>query len=120
MAMVRNGGSKTKGGIYWKKGKWDIVTVQGNDGTLPGTEDIKYVRIPGIVFGPLALILGLGFYLFLPLIGFVMLLSVIVKKIGGKLAPSAPQPHSDKPSGSLRVPPGPSRPAQIRTGGGLS
>ena len=118
--MVRKGGSEAKGGIYWKKGKWEIVTVEGKEGTLPGTEEIEYVRIPGIVFGPLALILGLVFYLFLPLIGIYMLLSVIVKKIGGTLAPSAPQTHSDKRPGSLRVPPGTSRTAHVRAGGGMS
>ncbi len=118
--MVRKGGSKTKGGMYWRKGRWEIVTVEGTDGILPGTEDVEYVRIPGILFPPVALILGLAFYLFLPLIGFAMLLSVIVKKIGRKFAPPALQTHNDKRSGSLRVPPGTSRPAHIRTGGGVS
>ncbi len=118
--MVRNGGGKAKGGTYWKKGKWGIVTVEGRDGILPGTEDVEYIRIPGIVFGPLALVFGLAFYIFLPLIGIVMLLSVIVRKIWGMLSPSVPQSHSGKGPGGLGVNPGTSRPAQIRSGGGLS
>ena len=118
--MVRNGGSKTKGGIYWKKGKWEIVTVEGKYGTLPGTEDIQYLHVPGIVFGPLALVLGLAFYLFLPLIGIYMLLSVAVRKIWGMVAPAAAQTHSGQGPGGLGVTPGPSRPAQVRTGGGVS
>lgn len=101
--MVRKGGSKTKGGLYWNKRKWEIVTVEGKSGTLPGGEDVEYVRIPGILLAPVALILGLGFYLFLPLIGFGMLLSVAVKKIGRMLASPAT-----------------SRPGHIRPGGGLS
>lgn len=118
--MVRKGGSETKGGIYWKKGKWEIVTVERNQGTLPGTADIEYLQVPGIVFGPLALVLGLAFYLFLPLIGIVMLLSVVVRKIWGMVAPAVLQTHGDQGPGGLGVTPGPSRPAQIRTGGGLS
>lgn len=79
--MVRKGGSKTKGGVYWKKGEWTIVTVERKNGALPGTDKDEYLRIPGILFAPLALVLGLGFYLFLPFIGFAMLVSVIGKKI---------------------------------------
>lgn len=83
--MGRKGGSKTKGGMYWKRGRWEIVTVERNSGTLPGTEDDEYLRIPGILFAPVALVLGLGFYVFLPFIGFAMLVSVLGKKIWGGL-----------------------------------
>lgn len=100
--MVRKGGSTTKGGLYWKRHEWEIVTVEGKNGTLPGTEDIEYLRIPGILVAPLALTLGLAFYLFLPFIGFFMLLSLSVKKIRGKIAAAQT-----------------SRPAQIHTGGGV-
>ena len=101
--MVLKGGSKAKDGLYWKKGEWEIVTVEGENGALPGTADLEYLHIPGILFAPLALILGLGFYLFLPLIGFGMLLSVAVRKIGRMLAS-----------------PVTSRPGHIGPGGGLS
>lgn len=101
--MGLKGGSKAKDGLYWKKGDWEIVTVEGENGALPGTEDLEFVRIPGILFPPVALILGLGFYLFLPLIGIGMLLSVAVKKIGRMLA----SPET-------------SQPGHIRTGGGAS
>jgi hypothetical protein len=120
MAMVRKGGSKTKGGLYWKRGEWEIVTVEKKIGMLPGTEDVGYIRIPGILFAPLALILGLAFYLFLPLLGFAMLLSVIVKKIWGWFAPAALQPRIEE----RRVELGParhtSRAAHTRIDGGVS
>lgn len=96
--MVCNGGSKTKGGAYWKKGEWEIVTVERKSGTLPGTAEDEYLRIPGILFAPLALVLGLGFYLFLPLIGFAMLVSVIGKKIWrgrGQASPESATPKLD-------------------------
>ncbi len=34
--MTRKGGNETKGGFYWKKGDWEIVTVEGKKGVLPG------------------------------------------------------------------------------------
>ena len=34
--MTRKGGNETKGGFYWKKGDWEIVTVEGKKGILPG------------------------------------------------------------------------------------
>ncbi len=93
--MVRKGGSKTKGGMYWKKGEWEIVTVERTNGTLPGTDEDEYLRIPGILFAPLALVLGLGFYLFLPFIGFAMVVSLIGKKIWGR--PGHVSPKSAPP-----------------------
>lgn len=98
--MVCKGGSRTKGGFYWKKGEWEIVTVQGENGVLPGTEDLEYLRIPGVLFAPVALVLGLVFYLFLPLIGFAMLLSLTVKKIGRMLSsPETSRPGHIRPGG---------------------
>lgn len=79
--MALKGGNKTRGGLYWKKGLWEIVTVEKSSGTLPGTEDEEYIRIPAILFAPGALVFGLAFYLFLPFIGFAMLLSVIGRRI---------------------------------------
>ena len=46
--MGLKGGSKAKDGLYWKKGDWEIVTVEGENGALPGTEDLvcSYSRDP--------------------------------------------------------------------------
>jgi hypothetical protein len=118
--MARKGGSKTKGGLYWKKGEWEVVTVEGKNGTLPGSEDVEYVRIPAILFAPVALIMGLAFYLFLPFIGFAMLISVLVKKIGRMLAPPALVTNSGKGPGEIHAPPTASRHEHIRLGGGMS
>lgn len=118
--MVRKGGSKTRDGLYWKKGEWEIVTVEGENGMLPGTEDVQYVRIPGTLFGPVALIMGLGFFLFLPFIGFAMLISVIVKKIGRMLASPALPTHSGERPGDLHAPLETSRPEHVHPGGSMS
>jgi hypothetical protein len=118
--MVLKGGSKTKGGLYWKKGEWEIVTVEGKNGVLPGTEDTEYFRIPGTLFAPVALILGLAFYVFLPLLGFAMVLSVIGKKVRTWFAPPVHQPPSGEYQSDLHPRGHTSGAAHIHTGGGVS
>jgi hypothetical protein len=80
---MSHGGSTVKGGCYWKKGAWRLTLIDGNEGTLPGSEEGPYLRIPAIVLGPVALILGLSFYIFLPLFGFAIVLSAIARRIWG-------------------------------------
>jgi hypothetical protein len=118
--MVRKGGSKAKGGFYWKKGEWELVTVEGKSGTLPGREDVEYLWIPAILFVPVALIMGLAFYLFLPFIGFGMLISVLVKKIGRMLAPPVLVTDSGEGPGTLHAAPTTSRRESIHRKGGIS
>jgi hypothetical protein len=83
--MARKGGNETKGGFYWKKGDWEIVTVEGKRGTLPGSEEVEYLRIPGILFVPVALTISVVYVVFLPFIGFAMLGKVIATKIRREL-----------------------------------
>lgn len=78
--MTRKGGNETKGGFYWKKGDWEIVTVEGKRGVLPGTEDVEYIRIPGILFIPVALTISIVYVVFLPFIGFAMLGKALTTK----------------------------------------
>jgi len=118
--MLRKGGTKTKGGFYWKKGEWELVTVEGKSGTLPGREVVEYLWIPAIFFAPVALIMGLAFYLFLPFIGFGMLISVLVKKIGRMLAPPVFVTNSGEGSGTLHVPPAASRRERMHREGGMA
>jgi len=118
--MLRKGGTKTKGGFYWKKGEWELVTVEGKSGTLPGRENDEYLWIPAILFAPVALIMGLAFYLFLPFIGFGMLISVLVKKIGRMLAPPVFATNSGGGPGTLHAPPAASRRERIHREGGMS
>lgn len=118
--MVLKGGSKTKGGLYWKKREWEIVTIEGKDGVLPGAENTEYFCIPGTLFAPVALILGLAFYVFLPLLGFAMVMSVIGKKIWALFAPPAQQPPSGEHRIDLRPDQNTSGATHIHTGGGIS
>ena len=78
--MTRKGGNETKGGFYWKKGDWEIVTVEGKKGMLPGPEQAEYLRIPTILFIPVALTISVVYVVFLPFIGFAMLGKAVTTK----------------------------------------
>jgi hypothetical protein len=80
--MTRKGGSETKGGFYWKKGEWEIVTVDGKSGVLPGPETAEYIRVPGILLLPVAVFMSILYVIFLPFVGFAMLLGLIATKTG--------------------------------------
>jgi len=78
--MTRKGGNETKGGFYWKKGDWEIVTVEGKKGVLPGTEKAEYLRIPTLLFIPVIMAMSVIYVVFLPFIGFAVLGKAITTK----------------------------------------
>lgn len=84
--MKHTGGSQTKGGFYWKKGEWEIITVEGKSGTLPGTSAARYLRIPGLLLLPVGLVLSLVYVIFLPVVGFAMLFHTLFAKLSRSLA----------------------------------
>jgi hypothetical protein len=71
--MTLKGGTETKGGFFWRKGEWEIVTVEGKTGTLPGTGKAEYVRIPVVLVIPLAMVISVVYVIFFPFVGFYML-----------------------------------------------
>ena len=83
--MRHKGESETKGGFYWKRGEWEIVTVDGKRGTLPGPGDAEYIRVPGLLLVPIALIVSIAYVVFLPLIGFAMLFHALAGKVAERL-----------------------------------
>jgi hypothetical protein len=74
------GGAIVKGGFYWNTAGREFVTVDGKEGPLPGDPTQRYVKVPTLLFIPLALVLGGLFVIFLPLIGFAMLPILLVRK----------------------------------------
>ncbi len=83
--MKHKGGNETKGGFYWKKRAWEIVTVEGKTGTLPGDEKSEYLKIHGLLLLPVALVISIAYVVFLPVVGFAMIFGTLFKKIGGVL-----------------------------------
>src|ERR1035437_641871 len=80
MLKKYQGGASVKGGFYWDTAELEVVTVDGKNGPLPGGPTQKYVKVPALLFIPLALVLGGLFVIFLPLIGFAMLPILLVRK----------------------------------------
>lgn len=83
--MTYKGGNEARGGFYWKKGEWEIVTVEGKTGTLPGGSESRYMRLPGLFVVPVALIVSVAYVVFLPVVGFAMLFRSLIGKMGGGL-----------------------------------
>jgi len=83
--LTYNGGTKAKGGLYWNIQEWELVTMEGEGGVLPGEAQCKYLKVPLLLFLPLALVFGAGYVIFLPLIGFAMLFAVIGRKSAATL-----------------------------------
>ena len=80
----QTGATMVKAGFYWNPKEWEIVTIQGPGGILPGTSNDRYFRIPVLAMLLLAPVMGGLFVVFLPLIGFALVLQHL-----GRLATAA-------------------------------
>jgi hypothetical protein len=78
-----SGGTKVKGGFYWRLAEWQIVTLSGESGVLPGTPNEGFYRVPVFAMLLLAPVMGGLFVRFLPLIGFAMVLDHAAKATAG-------------------------------------
>ena len=72
-------GSMVKGGFYLNRDKWDILAVSGKEGVLPGTAGERYLRLPVLAVVLLAPLLGGLFVVFLPFIGFALVLQHLAR-----------------------------------------
>lgn len=78
--LNHQGGTRVKCGYYWNPAKWEIVTIPREGGLLPGGPEHRYLRLPILVLLMLAPVMG-GFYVvFLPFIGFFMVLRLAGRK----------------------------------------
>jgi len=67
-------GSMVRGGFYFNRDKLDLVAVSGKEGALPGADGQRYLRIPALAVILLAPMLGGLFVVFMPFIGFALVL----------------------------------------------
>jgi hypothetical protein len=77
--MASKGGAKVKAGFYWRRSQWEIVPLSGAGGVLPGGPEETYHRIPVLVMLAVAPIMGALFVVFLPFIGFALLLQYLAQ-----------------------------------------
>lgn len=83
--MLRyRGGDKVEKGTYWdisSGGRTDI----GEDGVLPGGEDVSYLKLPTAVMLLLGPVIGFIYVVFLPVIAIATVAALAVGKLFGGL-----------------------------------
>jgi hypothetical protein len=77
------GGTRVRGGYYWHVGTWEIATVQGEAGLLPGSGEDRYLHAPLPVLFVAAPVMGAAFAMFLPFAGFAMPVYAIARALRG-------------------------------------
>lgn len=75
-----HGGTEVKAGYYWSLGKWSIVPVTTKERTLPGGPEHRYVKVPAALLLLLAPMMGAAYVMFLPFIGFAMVIGCGARK----------------------------------------
>ena len=81
MLKKYQGGASVKGGFYWNTAELEVVTVDGKNGPLPGGPTQNYLKVPVLALIPLAMGFSALYVMFLPFIGFAMVLSLVVRKV---------------------------------------
>jgi hypothetical protein len=80
--MARHqGGDKVNAGFYLNTGSWEVTTLSGKGGTLPGGKDASFLRVPtlgALMFAPL---MGAAYAIFLPFIGIALVAQYATKKV---------------------------------------
>lgn len=87
--MLKNhGGNQVGSGTYWNFNTGERIDINGS-GSLPGSRDTVYYRLPAsgiLVLGP---VMGLLYAAFLPFIGIAMLVRLVMEKTAGVVLVSA-------------------------------
>ena len=89
------GGSRVKGGFYFNQQSWDLVTVSGKTGVLPGTAKDLHLKIPVLLMLLGAPIIGATLVMFLPFAGIALFLHAGYRKLVPAPTP-APEPAPAK------------------------
>ncbi len=79
--MFRHTGSElTKHGFYWNPRTWQVTLIERQGGVLPGPATERYARVPVLGMLVLAPIMGAAYVMFLPVIGFAMVLDFLGRR----------------------------------------
>lgn len=71
---------EVKGGFYFNEKEWDITVVNGEKGILDGKVGEQFVKLSPLTLLIIAPLLGAGFVIFLPAVGFAMLFEEIGRR----------------------------------------
>ena len=75
------GGSRVKGGFYFNQQSWDLVTVSGKHGVLPGTAHDLHLKIPVLLMLLGAPVIGATLVMFLPFAGIALFIHAGSRKL---------------------------------------
>jgi hypothetical protein len=84
MMMIYRGGQKAQKGDYWNYATGEKIHVD-EESVLPGGRKVIFFKAHPVVVVLAGPFLGLVYAVFLPLIGIVMLLSIVTRKVFGWL-----------------------------------
>lgn len=74
-------GMQVAGGYYWSPRSWSVEVVPQEGAKLPGAANVPYVRIPFLALFVIVPLMGAGFLMSLPVIGFAVFANAIFKKV---------------------------------------
>ena len=77
------GGQSVPAGFYWNTKEWELETISGKGGKLPGNADAAYVKVPAAAMLTLAPMMGAMYVMFLPFIGFALLAEHVGRAVVG-------------------------------------
>jgi hypothetical protein len=80
----QRGGDMVKFGFYWNVAEWEAQIVPAEGGQLKGDASTRYVRLPLLALLIVAPLMGAAYAMFLPFIGFAMVLMYLL----GRLRPT--------------------------------
>jgi len=75
------GGNRVDGGFYVNRKTFDLVTVNGKMGVLPGGESDLYLKVPTLAMMVAAPLLGASFVIFLPFVGIALFAAAGLRKV---------------------------------------
>jgi hypothetical protein len=80
-AKETRGGNKVAGGFYVNRKTFDLVTVNGKKGVLPGEANDLYLKVPTLAIVVAAPLLGASLVIFLPFVGIALFAAAGLRKM---------------------------------------
>jgi hypothetical protein len=88
MANTIESGSAVRSGYYFNPSRWQVEPIAAEGGLLPAGPG-RWMRVPTVAALVLVPILGATFLMFLPLIGFALVLHALATRVLGVFRTSA-------------------------------
>ena len=82
---TRRAGEAAKVGFYFNLRSWELNLHRIDGEALPGDDADRYLRVPAVALLLLGPIMGFFFVIFLPFIGFALVLRELGHKVAGLL-----------------------------------